>query len=160
MMMAVSDLFPLVLFPMYGLGDIVLLDLHFSYTPDMVDAYLSALGTEGRSAYITMALTSDLVFPVCYSLTLSIALVVMLRKLHITAGKLRYLSLFPFLIVISDWVENLSLAVITRAFPQRLDALVKFASFSTSLKWVLVISAFMLLLGLLSYWGSQSRCCR
>jgi len=139
-------LFPLVLFPLHGIGDIKLLDLYFSYTPGQAYDYLAALGVEGRSAYVRMTLTSDLAFPVIYSLTLSIALMLILRKLYQSTSPFRYLCLFPFLITIIDWCENLSLAFVTRAFPMRTDAIINSASFFTSLKWSLVVLTVLLLL--------------
>lgn len=142
----VSILFPVILFPLYGLGDVKLLDLHFSYSPNQVYEHLASLGEEGRSAYIDMALTSDLAFPVIYSLALSVALILVMKKLFPPASRFRYLCLFPFLILIIDWCENLSLAFVTYAFPEPLDWLVISASFFTSLKWTLVALTVLMLL--------------
>ena len=149
----VSVLFPVVLFPLHGIGDIKLLDLYFSYNADQVYNHLAALGAEGRSSYARMALTSDLAFPVSYSLTLSIALMLVLRKLFPSVSRFRYLCLFPFLIVIIDWCENLSLAFVTRAFPVRTDAIISSASFFTSLKWSLVVLTVLLLLATAAFWA-------
>lgn len=142
----VSILFPAILFPVYGIGDIKLLDLHFSYSPDQVYEHLTALGEEGRSAYTRMALTSDLAFPVIYSLALSVALMLVLQKLFPPASRFRYLCLFPFLIIIIDWCENLSLAFVTCSFPETVDWVVNSASFFTSLKWTLVVLTVLMLL--------------
>ena len=139
-------LFPAVLFPIYGLGDIKLLDLHFSYSPVQAYEHLSALGEEGRSNYASMALTSDLVFPVIYSLALSVALMLILKKLPSQVSRIRYLCLFPFLIIIIDWCENLSLAFVTYTFPGKIDWIVNSASFFTSLKWILVVLTLLMLL--------------
>ena len=142
----VTILFPVVLFPAYGIGDIKLLDLHFSYSSIQVYEHLVALGGEGRSAYIYLVLTSDLAFPVIYSLALSVALMLVLQKLLPTDSRFRNLCLFPFLIVIIDWCENLSLAYVTYIFPESVDWLVSFASFFTSLKWTLVVLTLLMLL--------------
>ncbi|MCP3869989.1 MAG: hypothetical protein GY703_18225 [Gammaproteobacteria bacterium] len=68
-MLSVS--FPLVIFPLHGLGGIILLDPHFSYTPDQVYEHLTLLAADGRAAYVQMALSSDLLFPVVYLFDLS-----------------------------------------------------------------------------------------
>ena len=146
MLLAISILFPVVIFPLHGLSDIRLLDLHFSYDPDQVYQHLSMLGAEGRISYRRMALTSDLLFPVSYSLAMSVALMLVLRKLFRPDSRFRYLCLFPFLIVLTDWCENLSLAFVTYSFPERADTLISFASVFTSLKWMLVVSAILMLL--------------
>ncbi|NOQ15063.1 MAG: hypothetical protein GQ583_11375 [Methyloprofundus sp.] len=142
----ISVLFPALLFPAHGLGDIRLLDLYFSYSPEQVYENLARLGEEGRSAYTCMALTSDLVFPVIYSLALSVALMLTLKKLFPPTSRFLFLCLFPFLIVIADWCENLSLAFVTRVFPEPADLVVSSASFFTSLKWSLVVLTLLMLL--------------
>ena len=141
----VSVLFPVLLFPAHGVGYIRLLDLYFSYSLDQVYEYLVRLGEGGRSAYTCMALTSDLVFPVIYSLAFSVALTLLLKKLLPGTSRFRYLCLIPFLIVIADWCENLNLAFVTRVFPEPADWVVRFASFFTSLKWVLVVLTLLML---------------
>jgi hypothetical protein len=73
-------LFPAVLFPAAGIGDDTPLDLYFSYTPDQVYEYLGRLGANGRIAYAKMELTTDLLFPVVYSLALTVALVMVARR--------------------------------------------------------------------------------
>lgn len=147
-----SMFFPAVLFPAHGAGDIRPLDLYFSYSPGQAYEYLVALGEEGRSAYISMALTSDLVFPVVYAMALSVVLMLVLRKLFPPSSRLRYLSLFPFLIVIADWCENLCLAMVTHAFPERADALVRSASLFTSLKWMFIALTILMLLAAVTCW--------
>lgn len=148
-----SVLFPAVLFPAHGVGDIKLLDLHFSYSPDQVYEHLAALGVEGRSAHTGMALISDLAFPVIYSLALSVMLMLVLCQLFPPASRFRYLCIFPFLIVISDWCENLSLAWVTRTFPERADPIVNLASSLTSLKWSLIVLTLLMLLAAVTFWA-------
>lgn len=145
-------LFPVVLFPAHGIGDLRPLDLYFFYSPDQVHEHLAALGAEGRGAYISMALTSDLVFPVVYSMALSVALMLVLRKLLPPISRFRYLCLFPFLIVMADWCENLGLAMVTRAFPEQVDAIVHAASSFTSLKWMLIAVTVLMLLVAVTFW--------
>jgi len=142
----VSAIFPAVLFPAYEIGNIKLLDLHFYYSSFQVYEHLTALGEDGRSAYTCMALSADLVFPVIYSLALSVALMLTLKKLCPPASRFRYLCLFPFLIVIIDWCENLSLAFVVQTFPEQVAWIVSFASFFTSLKWSLVVITVLMLL--------------
>jgi hypothetical protein len=144
-------LFPLVLFPAHGVGDLRPLDLYFFYSPDQVYAHLAALGAAGRSAYIGMALTSDMVFPVIYSMALSVTFMLVLRKLLPPASRFRYLCLFPFLTAIADGCENLGLAVATRAFPERADAMVRCASSFTSLKWTLLAVTVLMLLAAVTF---------
>jgi hypothetical protein len=144
-----SILFPAVLFPLHGLNDIKPLDLYFSYSPDQVYTSLATLGAQGRENYTRMLLTSDMAFPVIYTMALSTALLLVLRKLLPPAGA--SLCLFPFMIVIADWFENLSLVMIMRKFPEQSDTIVALASTFTSMKWVLVILTVFILLAAMAY---------
>jgi hypothetical protein len=63
----------------------------------------------------------------------------------------RYLGMLPFLIVIADWFENLSLVMVARAFPERTDTLVIFASFATSMKWTLILVTILILVAAVVY---------
>jgi len=150
-----SALFPAVLFPAHGIGNIKPLDLYFSYSPDQVYQHLAALGTKGRSTSVSMALTTDMVFPVVYSMALSVVLVLVLRKLLPPERRLRYLCLFPFLIILADWCENVSLSMVMRTYPGRTDTIVIFASTFTSLKWMLIILTLLMLLVAVIFWGAR-----
>ena len=152
LLVLLSLLFPAVLFPSHGIGRIKPLDLHFSYSPDRVYEHLTMLGPDGRTAYTGWALTSDLAFPVIYSLTLSVALMLVLRELSLPASRLRYRSLLPFLTVILDWCENLSLVWATYVFPERVDSIASLASSFTSLKWILIVSTVLILSVAVSFW--------
>jgi hypothetical protein len=144
LLVLLSVLFPAVLFPAHGIGDIKPLDLHFSYSPEQVYEHLAALGAQGRDAYMRMLLTSDMAFPVIYSMTLSVALMLVLRRPFPLANV--QLCLFPFMIVIADWFENLSLVMVTRKFPERADVIASYASSFTSLKWTLIVLTVIILL--------------
>ena len=142
-----------MLFPLHGLEDIKPLDLYFSYSPDQVYTYLATLGAQGRENYTRMLLTSDMAFPVIYSMALSTALLLVLRKLLPPANV--WLCLFPFMIVIADWFENLSLVIIMRKFPQQADNIVACASAFTSMKWLLVILTLCILLAAMACWAAR-----
>ena len=144
-----SALFPVIVFPAHGIGDMVPLDLYFSYDPDQVHSHLSALGEQGRRAYAGMLLISDMVFPLFYTSALSVALVLGLRS-KLAPGH-RRLCLFPFLVVIADWCENLCLATAVRAYPDSVDTVVRIASISTSLKWALLAVTLLMLLAAAVY---------
>jgi hypothetical protein len=143
-----SASFPLVLFPACGIGDFVPLDLHFSYTPEQVSVYLAGLGDGGRRSYRCMLLLPDMVFPLVHATTLSVLLMLVLCR-HLSPAR-RYLCLFPYLVVIADWGENLFLATALGAYPASLDAMIGIASLFTSLKWTLLaLTLLFLLSGLL-----------
>ena len=153
LLVLLSILFPAVLFPAHGIDDLKPLDLHFSYSPDQVYEHLAALGAKGRGAYTRMLLTSDMAFPVIYAMTLSVALMLVLRKPLPLANM--YLCLFPFMIVIADWFENLSLVMVIRKFPQRADVIASYASSFTAVKWTLIALTVIILLTSVAFWVTR-----
>jgi len=145
-----SMLFPTVFFPAAGIGADTPLDLYLFYSPDQVNEYLGGLGARGRSAYAKTELTTDLLFPVVYSMALMVALVMAARRSLPPDSRLQYLRFLPLLIVIADWGENLCLAVVIDAFPDQPDAIVTAASLFTSLKWAFLVIAVMTLVTLVA----------
>jgi hypothetical protein len=145
-----SILFPVFLFPAAGIGGGTPLDLYLSYSPGQVYEYLGGLGARGRSAYARNELTTDLLFPVIYSMALMVALMMAARRILPPDSRLQYLRFLPLLIVMADWGENLCLAVVIEAFPDRLDAIVTAASLFTSLKWAFLVIVVMTLVTLLA----------
>ena len=149
-LMLLSMLFPTVFFPAAGIGDDPPLDLYLSYSPDQAYEYLGRLGAEGRIAYAKVELTTDLLFPVVYSMALIVALVMAARRILPPDSRLQYLRFLPLLIVMADWGENLCLAVVIDAFPDRFEVLATAASLFTSLKWTFLISVIMTLVTLVA----------
>jgi hypothetical protein len=145
LLILLATLCPVVLFPAAGIGDSRPLDLYFSYSPDQAHEYLGELGAKGRGAYAEMGLTTDLLFPVVYSLALIVALMMAARSVLPADSRLQYLCFFPVLVVIADWGENLSLAIVIRAFPDRVDVVATAASLFTSLKWTFLMLVVMTL---------------
>lgn len=145
-----SMLFPTVFFPAAGIGGDTPLDLYLFYSPDQVNEYLGGLGARGRSAYAKTELTTDLLFPVVYSMALMVALMMAARRILPPDSRLQYLRLLPLLIVMADWGENLCIAVVIDAFPDQLDTIVIAASLFTSLKWAFLVIVVMTLVTLLA----------
>jgi hypothetical protein len=143
LLILLSMLFPTVFFPAAGIGDDAPLDLYLSYSPGQAYEYLGGLGAKGRIAYAKMELTTDLLFPVVYSMALIVALAMSTQRIFPPDSRLQYLRFFPLLIVIADWGENLSLAVMIYTFPDQLEVLATAASLFTSLKWTFFMLVIM-----------------
>lgn len=85
------------------------------YTPDEAHDLLRAYGDSGRRVYAIIALTLDLVYPVTYSLFMSLVLVRGSRNRPALASFLRPFALVPFIGMLADYSENISvLAMIAR----------------------------------------------
>ena len=119
-------------------GGLMLLDMHFSYTPNDAYKLLEALGKAGRQAYLTMHLTLDLVFPVVYSLLFSFSIAWFLKRLLPPDHFLQWIVLIPFIAGLADLIENVNITIMGLTYPTRLDGLVRLSSLMTTLKFGLM----------------------
>ena len=53
---------------------------------------------------------------------------------------IRYIHLFPFLVMLADYSENACIIRMLRTFPDFTDNLAQLSSFFTSLKWSLLVA--------------------
>lgn len=139
---------PLWIMPATGPGQVEFLDLRLSYSPEEVHRLLESLGAEGRAAYARMALTSDLIFPLLYSLALSMAFTLLSGSLFPGESRLQHLRLLPLAALLADVAENLAIAGLIYSFPELPVTLVRWASTFTGLKWASVVLNLGLLLAL------------
>lgn len=151
----VSLLFPLVIFPLAGFSDTRPLDLYFCYSTEQAYQILSEMPTDIRHAYARIESSSDLLFPVAYSLTLSIAFIMLLRRCT-KDRRWQRLAVLPLFIIPVDWLENHSITSLLAAYPEQLATVVETASLYTSIKWVLIGANAGCLIGVLTLAVSKS----
>lgn len=117
-------------------GGYAALDTLFAYTPDQAYNIIGSYGAPAAELYLRLLLTFDIVFPLVYGLFFSMLIVQVYDRLfarHPFAQRLVYV---PILTALADLAENISIAVLLNAYPQRLDILAGFASLMTTAKWV------------------------
>lgn len=113
---------------------IVILDLRFNYDVATVYQVLEGLGEEGRRSYRLNALTLDVVYPLVYSLTFAV-LLVLLIPLDRARHPLGFIALAPFSIAIFDLIENACIAALVTSYPSRIEWLAELVSWATPVKW-------------------------
>jgi len=118
---ALALLFAKVLFPrhaeQYPIGSdgkrVVTLDGKFpGYSPSDIEPKFRELGDDGVDAYYAQEWQLDLIFPWLYALLFAIPIVWMGQ--HTTVP--RWLVLFPYLAAVFDYVENLTMMAMIRAW--------------------------------------------
>ena len=114
------------------------LDLQFSYSSEKAYQLLSNFSAADLQKYKIIELTVDVVYPIIYTLLLSF----LIFKINSNAK----LALFPFLILIADYLENTGIVILISNFPKELNSIVSITSLLTSLKWILVISCVLLII--------------
>ncbi len=133
-------LFKLVLFPNFFLKgqNVKLLDLQFAYTPQKAYQLIENYGEAIRKSYIIGELTIDLIYPIVYSSLLSFIIFYIYKRQRI--------ALFPFLILITDYLENFGIVTLLYKYPQKLIIVAWITSFFSSLKWILILSSVLIII--------------
>ena len=120
-------------------------DMSFFYTVEELYDIAESYGAEGRSNYIVMRFTFDLVFPLIYGGFL----ISSLGWLYNTDRLLNWrdrVVLLPFGAVIFDYLENVSTSIVMWFYPARVDFVGFLATVFTPVKWGLLSVAFLVLI--------------
>ena len=106
---------------------------------EMVEAY----GNEGRSFYIQVRWTFDVIWPAVYGLFLFSTIGLFSLK-STSKQRLKYL-LLPIFAVSFDIFENIFASLTMFLFPEKFYSLVVLLKISSGLKWLSLFGAFVLL---------------
>ncbi len=120
-------IFNLVLFPLFHTTNKnnSPLDIQFSYSEEKAYNLLEKYTEKERNEYFVGELTVDFVYPIIYGLFICFLIYKLSKK--------TLLSLFPLLIIISDYLENIGIVIILKYYPHKLTSVVKLTSLFTSL---------------------------
>ena len=121
-----------------GKSDVQVMDLQFCYSPEKARSIIGDYGHEGRTLAVKFGLIADTVYPMAYTFYFIIILTWILKGLSAYGVRYKHVHLFPLLILLIDYCENINLANLFRTYPNFSDMQVYIASFFTSLKWSLV----------------------
>lgn len=138
-------------------GGLPILDLRESFSPDDAYELFTALGAEGRQAYLILHLVPDTLFPIGYALTFAFISAWFLVRLLPLDHRLQWLSLIPLISGLADVLENLSLVICNLAYPGRIDWLVQFAHLLTKVKFGLLPIGLVFLTIIVVVWFIQKR---
>ncbi|OGO17478.1 MAG: hypothetical protein A2Z14_17145 [Chloroflexi bacterium RBG_16_48_8] len=120
-------------------------DLSFFYSAKELYAIADAYSDEGREAYIQARFTFDLVWPILYTLFLTIAISWLFVRAISPYSWLRMTNLVPILGMVFDYLENSSTSLVMGRYPVQTTGIDSLASVFTLLKWVFIAVALMLL---------------
>ncbi len=156
-------LFTLVVFPLLNSrltqlsNGISLIDNEFSYTPEKAFQMITAYGSEGRSLYIAMTLTADLVYPIIYGLLFLLAMIYFFRSTFAPDSVVQGVIYIPLAAMAADYLENICLVILLAAFPNWLEGMAQAANIFTGLKWGLVLTSIIIVLAGLFAWLFKGR---
>jgi hypothetical protein len=138
-------------------GGLTILDTRASFSPDDAYELFTALGAEGRQAYLTLHLVPDMLFPIGYALTFAFISAWFLVRLLPLDHPLQWLSLIPLISGLADVLENICLAICNLVYPGRIDWLVWFAHLLNKIKFGLLPIGLVFLSIIVVMWFIRKR---
>jgi len=120
-----------------------ILDLQFGFTSNFALNLLDNLKEDGRNAYKLSTTIIDIPYALVYGFIYSFILVVLLKKNNF--WNYRILILVPFGISIFDLMENAGILTLLSSFPEKMEFVVAFTSFSNQSKWIFAFVTFLLI---------------
>jgi nucleoside-diphosphate-sugar epimerase len=131
--------FPLSVRWMKGLaGGLPILDMRLGYSEGAAYRLFDVFGEAGRSAYLRLLWTVDLVLPTLFGLFLATA---------IRRGALRKFWWTPFLASACDYAENVAITLLLLHYPVHEPELVRLSSIFTVMKHALYATGVLLAIG-------------
>jgi hypothetical protein len=122
------------------------IDLIFSYTIDQVYTSLKSYGPEGREWYTLIELTIGIIYPVIYSVLLSLLIVFTYIRLMLPENLIKIIFLLPIITLFIDFLENACIIFMLINYPYKLDLAAQLASTLTNTKWIMLILCVTLVL--------------
>lgn len=125
------------------------------YDKQYVDSLFTALGENGRYAYLYYQIPLDLIFPLLYGVGFCLLFAFFLRKINQLTSPFFYFSFFPLIAAISDLIENIGIITMLMQFPNYSEETVTISSTFSFLKSSTTTIYFIALIFVLIAFGVQ-----
>lgn len=133
-------IFNVVIMPnLAGDQQAVPIDLQFAYSPERAYELVNSYSEETRYNYMIGEMTMDVLYPVVYTLFLSLTLLLLFPKNQ-------KLALIPYVIFVADMLENTGIVTMLYNFPKELYTVAMLTSVFSTIKWSVVAIALLLLI--------------
>ncbi|HAJ98974.1 MAG TPA: hypothetical protein DCM62_03005 [Bacteroidales bacterium] len=125
-------------------------DLIFGFHVEQAYDFVASTGKEGRKAYLDTLLWIDSLYPLVYSLFLSLIVGVAFKRIPSGLQKLKHLNILPFGAAIADYFENTGLIIVVLSYPTKTAFAAQLASIFGMIKWSIVaVSMAIIIISLL-----------
>jgi hypothetical protein len=121
-----------------------ILDLQFGFNPKQIYNTIARYG-EAKDFYLKVELLADSIYPIVYTLALSIVLSTLLKKNQIEEDK-KHFNLMPLTITSMDYLENMSIISLLILYPTQVQILTYLCATFTLLKWLFTIITILFIL--------------
>ncbi len=122
------------------------IDLQFFYTPDKVYSMVASYGDEGRASYRLFELTGDIIYPIIYTLFLTLAMTWLFERGFSSTSEMHKYNAAPFGAWLFDLFENLGIVAMLSVYPSTPALLAWVSAIFTLVKWLFVGGSIVLLL--------------
>ena len=128
------------------IGEVGSPDLSFIYSAADLYQMAEVYGEAGRSEYVRVRFTFDLVWPLVYTFFLVTAISWVYTRAFSAQSKWQLANLAPVMGMLFDYLENIATSLVMWRYPTQTPVIDWLAGVFTGLKWILISASFILLL--------------
>ena len=118
-------------------GELEKIDTKLYYGPAELYEIMDAYGDQGRRVYAHSHLTADVLFPLVYASFFGLLIAYIFQRAFPQDSWVQQLNLVPFVLLIFDLIENVSVVILLLAYPTQMGGLARVTGTVTSVKWML-----------------------
>ena len=111
------------------------LDLMFFSTPQQAFEMIDKYGEAGRSIYLRIELTADIIYPIIYALFFGLLLSWLFQRAFAPDSKMQKWNVMPAGAWVFDMLENIGIVSMLMAYPSKPALLAWLTMLFGSLKW-------------------------
>ena len=125
------------------------LDLMFFYTPGQAFEMMDKYGEVGRSIYLRIELTADIIYPIIYTLFYGLLLSWLFQRAFKPESSIQKWNVMPVGAWFFDMLENVGIVSMLTMYPSKPEVLAWLTMIFGSLKWgFFVVTVVLVLIGL------------
>lgn len=117
------------------------LDLMFFYSPAEAFAMIEKYGADGRSLYLKIELTADLVYMLIYTLFFGLLLSWLFQRGFKPASQMQKYNVMPVGALLFDLLENVGIVTMLSMYPAQPAAMAWLTMGFGSLKWLFAVAS-------------------
>lgn len=121
------------------------IDLQFFYTPAKAYEMVASYGEYGRAFYRNTELTVDIIYPIVYTLLLSLLITWLFQRGLRPGGRAQRLNLVPFGAWLFDLLENIGIVSMLAVYPSTPAVLAWATAICTMNKWLFAGASLVLI---------------
>jgi hypothetical protein len=110
------------------------IDLTFGFNPQKTLDMVANYSTEARAYYAATEMTTDVIYPIVYSLFLGIVLSLLFKNKSYSPHIL--INILPFLSLIFDYLENITIVSLLKIYPTQYQTIATLCELFKILKWL------------------------